>query len=661
MNLNSSSQRIPFGNKTNSYSSAEPKRATDLVFSNRKTNQENKPFRSRPRKFSDSSKHTTLVESSACKQHVKEFLNELKPLEEKGFRAVLEGVHQKIGKVPSEYHWKVFLEVAELAKRHGKGEAARELLEKVRLLQPHAQQAWLEQSKLEEESGALAQARDLLLQGLRHCPYSDQLSIKYIKLQEKLQDLTPARRVLGSAWTYSEKNWKILVEGALMEARAGNFEKARNDFQTLMANCSAYGAVFLEAVKFEEKWGCLGEAMKNCEKGLEMNPRYGPLWFAYLRILDKLEYQINLGKVKEFKTLEIIQKKQDLVSRGKDMLTKELIWKLYIDYALSLERKGNLEKTRQFLKEAVLTCPNNLRWKAFMIGARVEVRAGNHQVAVKLLREALEEVPAKQKASVLVELGKAYELAGELQQAETTMVKACEFAFQDWKIHLERITFHMRVSEFEKALEITKEAIVKFSSTGRLWAALIQLKHTSKQYIAEEMHFKAFALALMEVPKSGEVWCEGARLRMNPFTPFYDLNKAEIYLNFAIQFTPQYGDSFIELLRLYIIRKEYTKIKELKRLCINADPNYGMLWFYCKQSGLESAAEVWKNAKAHVITELCCIKTLYESPLNSKHIWQDHMWSAIAHLNWSLKNHTQIDPATKYKLVFGSETIKCDI
>lgn len=52
---------------------------------------------------------------------------------------------------------------------------------------------------------------------------------------------------------------------------------------------------------------------------------------------------------------------------------------------------------------------------------------------------------------------------------------------------------------------------------------------------------------------------------MNPYlTGYFDLDKAETYLNYAIQFTPQYGDSFIELLRLYLIQNQAQKISKLK-------------------------------------------------------------------------------------------------
>jgi len=52
--------------------------------------------------------------------------------------------------------------------------------------------------------------------------------------------------------------------------------------------------------------------------------------------------------------------------------------------------------------------------------------------------------------------------------------------------------------------------------------------------------YQTFITALNEIPKSGEVWCEGARLTManNPANKHYDLKQAEKYLEFATQFTP---------------------------------------------------------------------------------------------------------------------------
>jgi len=67
--------------------------------------------------------------------------------------------------------------------------------------------------------------------------------------------------------------------------------------------------------------------------------------------------------------------------------------------------------------------------------------------------------------------------------------------------------------------------------------------------------------AINEISKSGEVWCEGSRLCMtnNLSNSFYSLKNALQYLKFAILFTPQYGDSFIELIRICLTIKKGLK------------------------------------------------------------------------------------------------------
>ena len=89
----------------------------------------------------------------------------------------------------------------------------------------------------------------------------------------------------------------------------------------------------------------------------------------------------------------------------------------------------------------------------------------------------------------------------------------------------------------------------------------------------------------------------------HPENPYFDLKQAEKYLDFAIQFTPQYGDSFLELLRLYLIQNEGEKIKDLRQQCIHAEPNYGVLWFYFKSSLIENAIEVWDRANTAFVKE----------------------------------------------------------
>ena len=78
----------------------------------------------------------------------------------------------------------------------------------------------------------------------------------------------------------------------------------------------------------------------------------------------------------------------------------------------------------------------------------------------------------------------------------------------------------------------------------------------------------------------------------HPNNTFYDLEKAKDYLEFALQFTPQYGDSFLEMMRLTLIKNEPTMEEDLlqmRQVCIHSEPNYGLLWFYHKNSITDNA------------------------------------------------------------------------
>jgi la-related protein 1 len=337
-------------------------------------------------------------------------------------------------------------------------------------------------------------------------------------------------------------------------------------------------------------------------------------------------------------------------------LSKELLWKLYLDQAVYLEKSNKFDASRGYLKEAIYTAPDNLRWKAWVSASRVELRAGFKERAIKLLKAAMQEVPSKQRPLVLVEVSQAYELIGNIHRAREFMNDACEKSKMDWKIYLERINLEMRAGQFFDALDIVKEAVSKYFSTGRLWASFIQILHTDQGAVGKGIHFKAFLLAVQEVSKSGEVWCEGARIRMNPFSNYFDLDKAEEYLNYAVQFTPQYGDSFIELMRVLLLKGKLHKIKPLKRLCVNADPNYGTLWFYCKANCLEGPREVWKRAKTMIFNEVARTRSMYHQT-KGKEYMSGQLWIGLAQNVWSFTRNYVLDFNAKAKLIYGSESL----
>jgi hypothetical protein len=97
-----------------------------------------------------------------------------------------------------------------------------------------------------------------------------------------------------------------------------------------------------------------------------------------------------------------------------------------------------------------------------------------------------------------------------------------------------------------------------------------------------------------------------------------ETGEARRFLEFAIQFTPQYGDSFIEYLRLELMEHGFTAdTSKLEQACVNADPNYGTMWLhryaivilikieshsiFSKQHPLDSTRQVLRNAKTILI------------------------------------------------------------
>jgi hypothetical protein len=53
---------------------------------------------------------------------------------------------------------------------------------------------------------------------------------------------------------------------------------------------------------------------------------------------------------------------------------------------------------------------------------------------------------------------------------------------------------------------------------------------------------------------------------LNPLSDRFNIEKAKRFLNFAIYFTPQYGDSFIEAMRLFLLTGDRKELKNLKKV-----------------------------------------------------------------------------------------------
>ena len=180
-------------------------------------------------------KKSELNENPQTKLAFKEFYRKFHVLERTSLSeaqqfamSVLEGTADGTP-LPGSVHWRVYLELADLAKRSNKSNAARSLYAKVCELQPYTPQGWLEYSKLEEECGDLPKCQRLLYTGLRYCEFNESLMTRTIKHEEKTGNLAGARSLLARLKHAPgiEKVWRTVLEGALFEARSGNPTVAR--------------------------------------------------------------------------------------------------------------------------------------------------------------------------------------------------------------------------------------------------------------------------------------------------------------------------------------------------------------------------------------------------------------------------------------------------
>ena len=534
-------------------------------------------------------KRAELEESPATRIAFKDFYRAFRLEERHSFQKAEDLAQQVLsdGSLPESIHWRVYLELADLARRSNRYIEARRLYQKVCQLQPFASQGWLEYSKLEEDCGFMNRVSNILHAGLEYCEYSETLLTRAVKHQEKMGNLFSARGILARLKHVGiDKVWRTVLEGALLESRAGHYDMARRVLKYLMHHVPWYGPLYLEAYKLERDQGHPIDAMQIVERGLTTLPRYGPLWFGAFRLYEEMditERQYHLPRT------------MVMIERAKCTISKELVWKLHLEAAQMLERTAlafveesgldlgfYLSPVRRRLVLTILTCPQNLRWKVWLSAGRMELVVGNVDIAHALFQRAHYCVQQKSKSATVLDCARLAEFKGDVDLARAILAKARSYYGNDWKVWFESVLVEIRNDNHNRGYEIALNGLELHTGSGRLWATLVQLG----QYVqGDEIQISALERALSAVPKSGEVWCEGARIHLNPFSCTFDLHRSRRYLHFAARFTPQFGDSFIESIRLEVLSQWLFPIakyiwKKTKRSFNNTETKNGDLGKY---------------------------------------------------------------------------------
>jgi tetratricopeptide (TPR) repeat protein len=458
---------------------------------------------------------------------------------------------------------------------------------------------------MEEECGNLEQSLFLLRKGAQANSYNEVLLTKAIKQHERLNNLTGAREMLGKLQEEGIDNtWRTVLEGSLLESRAGNIVMARKLLTALMNKVSWYGPIYHEAFRLEEKAEYFDRALAVVQRGLRELPRYGPLWFGLLRIMERKDMLDEANGWTTGETLPLLKRTRTESQNAICSISRELVWKVHFEQAQIEERAMEIvalgrhistgkslpacrnelsSVARKCYTQSLMTCPANLRWKVCIAGSRLEMAADQIDTAHLLLRQAKLEVPEKSKYHVFLECSRLEEFLGNIDAARKILWIARREIKNEWKLYLEAVLVEARAGNLVGAIYLADKALSMDSGSGRLWALLVQLVHRCEwknRLLGHEENkhkedpedrldcveitpphdykipskYTILCRALCVVPKSGEVWCEGARTLLNPLSmKYFDLGKAQKYLSFSIQFTPQYGDSFIEYIRLEML------------------------------------------------------------------------------------------------------------
>eukprot|EP00931_Biecheleriopsis_adriatica_P115000 TRINITY_DN9085_c0_g1_i1.p1 TRINITY_DN9085_c0_g1~~TRINITY_DN9085_c0_g1_i1.p1 ORF type:complete len:781 (-),score=170.88 TRINITY_DN9085_c0_g1_i1:216-2558(-) len=574
---------------------------------------------------------------------------------EGGYAAARALFDRRSGSLPPVQLSRAHLELAERAKRGASLAEVKYHLVQALNAQPRAAQLWLETCRTLDELGELQMCRTLLEHSLECCSPTDQLCLRLVRILERLGDMPALRALAGSLRSEPlDKTQKVLLEAIHAEVRMGNGDVARSLVQSLLKKMPQQGPIYTEACRIEGILGNWQAALSTANQGVQTCPKYGPLWFVLIRITEKV---YGASAVKDAAPLAL------------QNICQELHWKVHFEVAAARSRNGALPECRQSIGRAALVCPRHLRWKVWLLAARAELWDGSADACRRLLAQARLDAPARMQVAVCIERARTEEFLGNLNGARVAFGEAHACEGHDWKVFLEHIFMEARQGCLKAAQETAQCALELHPATGRLWSALVALHHSSEGGANAAM--ATFRRAAQEVAKSGEVWCEGARIYMNPLGAYFDLNRANKCLEFAVHLTPQYGDSFLELLRLRFLLELRSWIRDeplvegllgsdrskgsdnteqnlavmtlvmervrrracsalrhrrfpltvlacsndvddeelfsdsksmpalalnrLEVLCSYADPNYGFLWFWCRQSSLSSPREVMQQ------------------------------------------------------------------
>lgn len=512
--------------------------------------------------------------------------------DDEGYQNVLLKIKNKsVNLCPTELA-KVYYNIAEVVKRLKGDTEALVYYNKSLECDPRAEtKIWSELTKFYTDRDDRVKALEVMKRSLAYINHSDPSfisnMIKMVKIASSIS-LKECYKIIK----YVEdgdvtKYWKIFTVMARVEAENGNIGRARLIYQFLVSKLKSLGPAIYEWIRTEHCYSSLLQTFHVCCLGSVHAAPYGPIWFETLDAVIRMFPGIN--------GLPMVMK---CVDTALAKCSSEISWKLDLIGYESALIAGDFKSAKHYFDQAVAHVPEQLSWRVHYVDVHTEIaktvnnydwvsnRIGetNKFRIPEILLEKVKKMdscsPSKFQSECVLLKSRVHEYFGWIDESLNLLEEAVKAYPDEWKLEFERIVVLRRANMIDKAIEMAANAVKTYPRAGRLWALYISLA----QKLGYEKQKEIILEALKCSPKSGEVWCEMARFKSNPLNPMYSLRSANEAVKNAIRFTPQYGDTFIEGIKITILDYGFisSKLNRLIEQCVQIQPNYGFAWSYCK-------------------------------------------------------------------------------
>lgn len=469
---------------------------------------------------------------------------------------------------------------------------------------PSNQSFWVDLINNEHEQGNFDNVKVLYLQSLNYFPESISLIISASSFFERRGEMGVAKSILSLSKKINlEESYKAIIHEAWMEARTGNVDSARQVFFELLSwvlREEKFGRsnkilfeICYEAACFEELVGNLSNAIRIIELAVKNSTKdnLSKFFLYWIHLLDKDSTQTDTQKI------EACQ-----FAIGK-MFQENLKGRFYLYIA---QFQKNIYSIKQSLRHAE-NCSDEGFYQTLIIDKAWRELPNNKEKSKAIFKSLWE--GRKLKALHLVSFFTQYAHFLEYTEgfeAALQFLQEKQKEFENnpnlWKLWLESTLLLLRNKQFNRALTEVQNGLEKHPNSGRLWGLYIMLL----SQMGHEEGYEAFKKAVFTIPKSGEIWNEGAKIHMNPLSPHFNLELARKYIEFAQELTPQYIDVNITKILLEILEGglnqeislgSYSKILSVKNF-------YGSLWTMHQNLPSDSFVDILKNARENLVTKL---------------------------------------------------------